>query len=149
MLTKVPVKAMAAIVVLSACAHVERSNAGEADVCLAAQIGDWMPPSELTQRQQPPDVFELLEEMGTGMFERGRTIVRPAIEGYGTPSAYWSEPSPDSLIVTWTNGFEGIRLRLTREGEIWTGTANPITDVVVVGRPTPTASVVVEPVACT
>lgn len=75
-------------------------------------------------------------------------MVRPAIEGYSSPRGWWEMPTPDSLVVTWTNGFEGIRLRLTRTGDTWTGTANPMTDVWVEGRATPTAPVTVEPVAC-
>lgn len=134
---------------VGACVHAEDPRASAAGSCLTAEIGEWTPPTELSPQQQPPARFQLLEETGEGMLGHGQTIVRPVIEGYGSPTAFWTMPTPDSLVVTWTNGYEGMRLRLTRAGDMWTGTANPMTDVWIEGQSVVrTAPVTVEPVAC-
>lgn len=142
----------AIVALFVACAHAPDRPRAEQGTCYTAHIGEWTPATQPTPRQQPPEVFELLDDVGTGMFEEGKTIVRPVIDppSYSAqPSAYWSTPSTDSLIVTWTNGFEGVRLRL-RAGEVdtWTGQASTMTDVIIAGRPTPTAPVNLERVTC-
>ena len=120
----------------------------QATRCFGVHIGEWRPPSEPSPRQEAPEIFELLEETGTERFERGKKIVRPVIGHLGFPSAYWELRQPDSMLVTWTNGFEGVQFRLAGEGERWAGMASTFSDVRVAGQPRPSAPMVLSPVPC-
>lgn len=153
-MVRTPQLMVGAIVALCvACAHAPHWTPVEQGTCYTAHIGEWTPAAQPSPRQRPPEVFELLDEVATGMFDQGKTVVRPVIDAAapysGQPRAYWSRPSADSLVVTWTNGYEGVRLRL-RAGEMdtWTGQASIMTDVIIAGRPRPTAPVDLERVAC-
>jgi len=68
----------------------------------------------------PPRRIKLLTEHGTKGFEQnGFCCVHSRIQsnhgGRGGPS-YWNVRSPNEIDLTWTDGFTGIRLKLTRTG---------------------------------
>ena len=130
-------------------AHGQAAD-GEADPlvgCYELQLGAWSAP--LHPLQTPPARFELRPEVGDGVFERGRTVARPVIDGGRTPSAFWEAIGTDSVAVTWTDGHLGVVLRLDASDRPLRGVAVARTDAVEMGGPAPPrADGVARPVSC-
>jgi hypothetical protein len=127
---------------LAACAASQRSVADPLIGCYTLELGSWDPPLRPGNAiyQIPPSTFHLTGEVGAGRFGNGRFLVRPLIPHGQTPSAFWEAVGPDSVRVTWTNGFAGVSLRLQRKGEDLEGRATSVTDVLS-GAPPPETDV--------
>lgn len=119
--------------------------------CYELQLGAWSPalgPYD-APLQTPPARFELRPEAGEGVFERGRTVARPVIDGGRTPNAFWERIGTDSVAVTWTDGHVGVMLRLEASDRPLQGVAVARTDAVEMGGPgPPRANAVARPVPC-
>lgn len=117
--------------------------------CYRIEIAQWEPPllhPGNAKYQTPPRDFRLHAETGEGVFEQGRTIVRPLIPHGRTPSAYWHRTGSDSVRVIWTNGHAGVQLDLNGSTDVLRGTATALIDVF--GPPVPEAEVVVRRTSC-
>src|SRR6267378_1664180 len=81
----------------------------------------------------PPRRIKLLTEHGTKGFEQNGLLLRALpdskaiMAGRGGPS-YWNVRSPNEIDLTWTDGFTGIRLKLTRTGNELRGWVHPHSD---------------------
>jgi hypothetical protein len=117
--------------------------------CYLLELGSWNPAlsSGNAPYQTPPELIRLSMEVGEGVFERGRWLARPLIPHGRTPSGYWERLGPDSVAVTWTNGFAGVRLHLGFDEESLQGIAQAFTDVSD-GSVPPQADVSARPTAC-
>lgn len=133
-------------------AAVSAQERGETDGfagCYAVELGEWQPPllEGNESYQSPPDTVHLTEEIGSEIFEEGKKLARPVIPTGRTPSAYWFQPTADSVRLIWTNGFAGVHLHLqaTDEGKL-VGGAEATTDVV--GPPVPETHATLSPTEC-
>jgi len=82
----------------------------------------------------PPNRIQLLAERGTRGFEQDKLLIR-TIPHQDRPSgsresSYWSTKSPDQLLLTWTDGFVGVTLDLTKSKDELNGWAHPHFDAV-------------------
>lgn len=129
----------------------ETPDPGNVAGCYDLRLGEWDPPiGGGEQYHTPPDTILLSEEIGRAgpPFEAGRTIVRPIIEVRGDASAAWSYEGEDSVRVTWTNGFAGVRLYLDISADQPKGVAEARTDAVVPDSMVPTTHALLAPVRC-
>jgi hypothetical protein len=103
--------------------------------CYDLTLGRWWPwgfGSDDTYFTPPPRI-RLLPEPGTNGFEQNGLLLRALpgptanTSGRGGPS-YWNVRSPNEIDLTWTDGFTGIRLKLTRTGNELRGWAHPHSD---------------------
>jgi len=129
----------------------EIPDRGDVAGCYDLRLGEWSPPIGGGEKYHtPPDTILLSEEIGRGgpPFEAGRKLVRPIIDVRGDASATWSFEGEDSLRVSWTNGFAGVRLYLDVSGDAPRGVAEARTDAVVPDSMVPTTHALLVPVRC-
>ena len=117
--------------------------------CYRLELGAWDPPlyPGSAEYVTPPEEIRLSREVGEGVFEQGKTIVRPVIPHGRTPSAFWERIAEDSVRVVWTDGHGGVRLDLQVTADSLYGIARLFADVIG-GPPAPQAKVVLRPAPC-
>jgi hypothetical protein len=104
--------------------------------CYELKSGRWWPWGfgEENALVTPPNRIRLLAERGTRGFEQDKLLIR-TIPHQDRPSgsresSYWSTKSPDQLLLTWTDGFVGVTLDLTKSKDELNGWAHPHFDAV-------------------
>lgn len=120
--------------------------------CYELKLGRWWPWGfgEENAYVTPPNRIQLLGERGTRGFEQDkfliRTIPRQDRPSGSRESSFWSTKSPNQLLLTWTDGFVGVNLDLTKSKHEMKGWAHPHFDAPhFVPR---IAHVTVQPIAC-
>lgn len=78
---------------------------------------DWMEPPPMAA---PPSRFRLYNNLSSPASD-SRDNVRPRLQLGDSSVATWVQSSPDSLTVTWRNGFSGYRLHLRPDGGLLFG----------------------------
>jgi hypothetical protein len=102
--------------------------------CYAVKMGAWEPVVSLgadTIETIPPARIELLADTVTSGRGRGAWIIRPAPGAGASYHRFVSfyRPAPaDSLDLTWTTGFSGLRMRVARSGTELVGWAQTFWD---------------------
>ena len=104
--------------------------------CYELKLGRWWPWGfgEENVYVTPPTRIQLLGEHGTRGFEKDKLLIR-TIPRQDRPSAsressFWSAKSQSQLLLTWTDGFVGVSLDLTKNRDEWNGWAHPHFDAV-------------------
>lgn len=104
--------------------------------CYELKVGRWWPWSfgEDNALVAPPSRIQLLGERGTRGFEKDKLLVRsiPQKErpSESRGSSFWSMKSANQLLLTWTDGFVGVTLDLTKGTDEMNGWAHPQFDAV-------------------
>lgn len=96
-----------------------------------------------------PPPFQLDSVLGTGGFTCGKTRVLWASppQDYFAPPISWSRVGPDSIRISWSNGFGGLVAELGIHGNTIRGTATTYSDMKT-GAPDPTVAVIVVRIPC-
>jgi hypothetical protein len=104
--------------------------------CYEVKLGRWWPWGfgEENAYVTPPTRIQLLGEHGTRGFEQDklliRTIPRQDRPSGSRESSFWSTKSQSQLLLTWTDGFVGVTLDLTKNRDELNGWAHPHFDAV-------------------
>jgi hypothetical protein len=104
------------------------STPGSVAGCYELQLGRWWPWSlgEDGSFATPPAHIELSLERGKDGFEQNQLVIREI--PLRTPSrrkSYWQPRSKHVVDLIWTDGFTGVTLRLTQQGNELRGWAHP------------------------
>jgi hypothetical protein len=106
------------------------------ECCYELKVGRWWPWGfgEEDAFVTPPRQIQLLGERGARGFEEHQLLVR-SIPHKERPSgsresSFWSPKSPNQLLLTWTDGFVGVTLDLTKSKDELSGWAHPHFDAV-------------------
>src|SRR2546428_2094402 len=121
-------------------------------VCYSVRLGTWSGPNP---SWTPPSAFMLdtvpvIDDSTPKRRARHTFLVRP--ESPGRPLPQWLKPrwwrsARDSLLVSWSNGFSGLQLQLTQDGDSLRGVAQTFTDVIGPMHPSAPVSAVRMPCA--
>jgi hypothetical protein len=104
--------------------------------CYEVKLSRWWPWGfgEEDAYVKPPNRIQLLTQLGTRGFEQGKSLVRtiPRQEGQtgSRESSFWSATSQNQVMLSWTDGFVGVRLELAKHGDELSGWAHPHFDAV-------------------
>jgi hypothetical protein len=123
------------------------ANATSFAGCYELQLGRWWPWSmgEDTPLVTPPSRIELQARHGTEGFEQNALIIRQIPLGTAFHrNSYWNSRA-DSVGLTWTDGFAGVRLTLKKRGNELHGWAHAFFDS---PRPPHVAYVRARPIGC-
>jgi hypothetical protein len=99
--------------------------------CYELKLGRWWPWGfgEENTMVTPPSRIQLLGERGTRGFEQDKLLIRTIPHQERPPgsreSSFWSTKSPNQLLLTWTDGFVGVTLDLTKAKDELNGWAHP------------------------
>lgn len=104
--------------------------------CYELKLGRWWPWGfgEENTMVTPPSRIQLLGERGTRGFEQDKRLIHTIPHQERLPgsreSSFWSTKSPNQLLLTWTDGFVGVTLDLTKAKDELNGWAHPHFDAV-------------------
>lgn len=121
--------------------------------CYELTVGRWWPWGFGSDDRffTPPRRVRLLAEHGTDGWEQNGLLLRALPDPKATKTSrggpsYWNVRSANEIDLTWTDGFTGIRLKLTRTGNELGGWVHPHSDAPMFIHHT--AHVTARPVAC-
>jgi len=117
--------------------------------CYELHLGRWWPwgMGEDTPLVTPPSRIELKLERGSNGFEKDELLIRqiPAAQD-SRGSAFWVPGDHANVLLVWTNGFSGVGLRLTKNGNVLSGWAHAHFEVRL--RPPHVAHVTAKAIPC-
>jgi hypothetical protein len=99
--------------------------------CYELKLGRWWPWGFGAENSMvtPPSRIQLLGERGTHGFEQDKLLVRSIPRQDRQPgsreSSFWGTKSQTQLLLTWTDGFVGVTLDLTKGKDDLDGWAHP------------------------
>ena len=103
--------------------------------CYELTLGRWWPWGLGSDETlfTPPRRVRLLTELGTKGFEQNglllRAVANPAATSTGRRGpSYWNVRSSSQIDLTWTDGFTGITIKLTKTGNELRGWVHPHSD---------------------
>lgn len=99
--------------------------------CYELNLGRWWPWGFGAENSMvtPPSRIQLLGERGTHGFEQDKLLIgsipRQDRQPGSRESSFWGTKSPNQVLLTWTDGFVGVNLDLTKGKDDLEGWAHP------------------------
>jgi hypothetical protein len=127
---------------------IAKQNAASFAGCYDLRLARWWPwaMGKDTALVTPPERIQLELERGNRSFEKDKLLIRQIpLQKESRRSSYWLPEDKNEVLLIWTDGFSGVSLRLTRNGNKLHGWAHAHFDF---PRPPHVAHVTAELISC-